>query len=158
MDPLEQAATAISVIVQNPPPGEDPDVPYEAIIGDMTGYREPPDENAEPDPDATKQRFAAVAVTPLTIDAVRQNNWKPRVRQDEVTVKLADGRELSLPIDVAFKKGTKFWPSELEDVPEIKYLRGMIRQLEQLLPLLQRQPTLRSRLGKTITEAIEDRS
>src|ERR1700689_2499599 len=103
------ATTAISVSAGSPPEQRDADVPYQAIIADMTGYREPPQEEGDDAPQDSAKQFASVDVTPLNYDEVLRTLWKPRF-QATLADKLTGRPDSTLSVDVTFEKRTKFWP------------------------------------------------
>lgn len=147
-----QATTAISVTSGSPPEQRDPDVPYQAVIADMTGYREPPKEDDDSVPEDQMRRFAAVEVTPSNYDDMLPV-WGAHFKATLPDLLTGDP-DSTLSIDVTFKQRTKFWPGELDDVPEIKAVLERIRHIERLQAHLARQPAVRERLARMILDAV----
>jgi type VI secretion system ImpB/VipA family protein len=152
-----EAKSAITVTSDLPPEQQDPDLPFQAVIGDMTGYREPPAEDEDDSLVAEReaQRFAARDVSPTNFDE-SIGVWRPRVNITVPDV-LTDDPDQSIAIDVEFERRSKFWPGELDrKVPEIVKLDEMIRQLERLQSTLNRKVAVRSRLQEFLLNLVAE--
>jgi type VI secretion system ImpB/VipA family protein len=147
-----QAITAISVSAGNPPEQRDADIPYQAIIADMTSHREPPKEEDDDAPQDSAKQFASVDVTPNNYDEVLHTIWAPRFKAT-LPDRLTGRPDSTISIDVTFQQRTKFWPGELDKVPEIKAILERIQQIERLQAHLARQPAARERLARLILDA-----
>jgi type VI secretion system ImpB/VipA family protein len=150
-----EAKTAITVTSELPAEQRDLDLPYQCIVGDLTGYREPPSEDEDDAVAAARQaeRFAAIDVNPTNYDEALRK-WKPRFK-GKVSDVLTGDAQRTLDIDVEFHGRHKSWPGELDrSVPEIVKIDEMIRELERLQATLSRKVMIRDRLEGLLRAAL----
>lgn len=151
---MNQATSAITITSGNPSEQRDRDLPWQAVIAGMTGHREPPNEDEEVNPEDSAKRFAAVEVTPNNYDEVLAKIWGPRF-QASLPDLLTGRPDSTLSVDVKFEKRTKFWPGELDRVPEIKAVLEQIRQIDMKSAIMA-HPDFRSleRAHATVEEQV----
>jgi predicted component of type VI protein secretion system len=136
--------TAVTVTSANPPTQLDPEKPYETVVGDMSGYVEPPAE--DDDAQEPVSRLKSVEVRPDNFDDVRRGVWKPRFKGAVPDV-VTGSPDRTIEVDVALTSRVQNWAGDLDrGVPQLAAINKLVRDVERLQSQLSRQPALRDRV------------
>jgi type VI secretion system ImpB/VipA family protein len=146
------AKTAVSVGTKDPKDQVDADIPFDLTIADLSGHREPPENDAEVEEDPAS-RLKPEEVTPGNHERLVREKWKPRVKAS-VPNHLGDNPDETLLVDVTFQRGTQFWAAELDQIPEIQSVLQVVAQIDRLQSALASRPPVRKKLAGLIENLI----